>query len=199
MTTGEKIAALRKSKGITQEELAEMLKISRQSVSRWEMDAVFPETEKMIKLSKLFGCSIDFLLNSEMQEQDEKTAELSAGDCLAFIRDCTYCFLATADASHPRLRPMGMLYADGRFLYIGTDSRKKVYSELLRNPLVELASYNLHTRRWIRIAGKAQIEPSGGVREQMTALYPMIGQEYPEKEEIFFVIFRIEIENACVD
>lgn len=46
MTTGEKIAALRKSKGITQEELAEMLKISRQSVSRWEMDAVFPETEK---------------------------------------------------------------------------------------------------------------------------------------------------------
>ncbi len=53
MTTGEKIAALRKEKGITQEALAESLKVSRQSVSRWEMDAAFPETEKLIKLSRL--------------------------------------------------------------------------------------------------------------------------------------------------
>lgn len=45
MTTGEKIAELRKKKGITQEQLSEMLNVSRQSVSRWEMDAVFPETE----------------------------------------------------------------------------------------------------------------------------------------------------------
>lgn len=58
MTTGEKIAALRKRKEITQEALAESLKVSRQSVSRWEMDAAFPETEKLIKLSKLLDCSI---------------------------------------------------------------------------------------------------------------------------------------------
>ena len=63
MTTGEKIAALRKKNGITQEQLAEILKVSRQSVSRWEMDIAFPETEKLIKLSRLLGCSIDFLFD----------------------------------------------------------------------------------------------------------------------------------------
>ena len=45
MTTGEKLAALRKRKGITQDHLAEILKVSRQSVSRWELNAAFPETE----------------------------------------------------------------------------------------------------------------------------------------------------------
>ena len=68
MTTGEKLAALRKRKGITQDHLAEILKVSRQSVSRWELNAAFPETEKLIRLSRLLECSIDFLLNDELEE-----------------------------------------------------------------------------------------------------------------------------------
>lgn len=52
MTTGEKLAALRREKGLTQEQLAEALNVSRQSVSRWEMDAAFPETDKLIRLSR---------------------------------------------------------------------------------------------------------------------------------------------------
>ena len=62
MTTGEKLALLREKKGITQEKLSEILYVSRQSVSRWETDISFPETDKLISLSKLFECSIDFLL-----------------------------------------------------------------------------------------------------------------------------------------
>lgn len=71
MTTGEKIAVLRKEKGITQEAMAESLNVSRQSVSRWEMDAAFPETEKLIKLSRLLDCSIDFLLNDDILKSQE--------------------------------------------------------------------------------------------------------------------------------
>ena len=59
MTTGEKLALLREKKGITQEKLSEILNVSRQSVSRWETDISFPETDKLIKLSKLFECSTD--------------------------------------------------------------------------------------------------------------------------------------------
>ena len=89
MTTGEKLAALRKRKGITQERLSEILKVSRQSVSRWEMDIAFPETDKLIKLSKLLECSIDFLLNGELTKDrpaEERHRELTAGDCAQFIR-----------------------------------------------------------------------------------------------------------------
>ena len=91
MTTGEKLAALRKRKGITQERLSEILGVSRQSVSRWEMDAAFPETEKLIKLSKLLECSVDFLLNEELTEDrlaTERNRELSGADCVQFIREC---------------------------------------------------------------------------------------------------------------
>ena len=74
MRTGEKIAFLRKKKGFTQEQMAEILEVSRQSVSRWEIDAAFPETEKLIKLSRLLECSVDFLLNeSEREVFDEKS------------------------------------------------------------------------------------------------------------------------------
>ena len=62
MTTGEKIYECRKKAGMTQEELAEELGVSRQSVSKWEADAAFPETEKILVLCKLFNVSADELL-----------------------------------------------------------------------------------------------------------------------------------------
>ncbi|MCX4339390.1 MAG: helix-turn-helix domain-containing protein [Lachnospiraceae bacterium] len=198
MTTGEKIAALRKEKGITQEELAERLNVVRQTVSRWEMDAAFPETEKLIKLSRILECSIDFLLSGEIQQDCEKEARISARDCFRFIQECTYCFLATNAGEKPRLRPMGFVYADEKALYLATDTRKGVYEELIKKPYVELASYNLNTRRWIRISGKAKQEESLAVREEMEMLYPMIRQEYVGKEEVYFVIFKIRIEEAVI-
>lgn len=198
MTTGEKIAALRKEKGITQEALAERLKVARQSVSRWEMDAAFPETEKLIKLSRILECSIDYLLNGEIQRDCENEAPISPRDCFRFIRECTYCFLATNAGDKPRLRPMGFLYADEKALYLATDTRKGVFAELTKNPYVELASYNLNTRQWIRISGRAVEEDSLAVREEMEMLYPMIRQEYVGKEEVYFVIFQILIEEAVI-
>ena len=48
MTTGEKIAKIRKEHNLTQEELGDLLGVTRQSVSKWESDMSFPETEKLI-------------------------------------------------------------------------------------------------------------------------------------------------------
>lgn len=198
MTTGQKLSALRKEKGITQEQMADLLKVSRQSVSRWEMDVAFPETEKLIKLSRLLGCSIDFLLNNDVQELENRP-EPVAMDCFNFIRDCGYFFLATAVQSIPKLRPMGFIYADDRFLYIATDKRKQVYFELTNNPQVEVASYNLNTRRWIRINGSVEVENSDTIRDEMMTLYPMIRQEFIEQDEIYLVLFRMQIANAYID
>ena len=68
MTTGTKLAKLRKEAGYTQEQLAEILEVSRQSVSKWESDAAYPETEKLIRLGDLYGCSMDYLLKDDVTE-----------------------------------------------------------------------------------------------------------------------------------
>lgn len=77
MTIGEKLTKLRKENNLTQEQFAELLHVSRQSVSKWELNSVFPDTEKLIKISKLFNCSLDYLLKDEIESIDENVTSES--------------------------------------------------------------------------------------------------------------------------
>lgn len=65
MTLGENIVRLRTEKNWSQGDLADALDISRQSVSKWETDASVPELEKLLKLSELFGVTLDALVRGE--------------------------------------------------------------------------------------------------------------------------------------
>jgi len=62
MKLGEKIQQLRKASGISQEQLAEQLDVSRQSVSKWELNDAIPDVSKIVMISELFSVSIDELL-----------------------------------------------------------------------------------------------------------------------------------------
>ncbi len=198
MTTGEKLALLRKRKGMTQEELSAQLGVSRQSVSKWEMDVSFPETDKLIKLSKLYECSIDYLLSDGSKETAEVKAGLSVQDAYLFVRECGYFFLATSVDDQPRLRPFGMIYEKNNTLFIATDKRKQVYAELQKNPKVELASYNPGTRKWIRMSGRAEIEDSRPMREEMMNAYSNLRGAYQNKEEMYLAIYRLQMDNICI-
>lgn len=83
MKTEEKLHTLRKQKGITQAELAEIMDVSRQAVSRWEAGVVTPSIENLKRLSSLYGVPLDYLLNEEeddsSQSQNEGTSDLDAG------------------------------------------------------------------------------------------------------------------------
>ena len=68
MKLAEKITMLRKRAGLSQEELAEKLKVSRQAVSRWEQGAAVPDTANVVQLARLFGVATDFLLLDEQEE-----------------------------------------------------------------------------------------------------------------------------------
>lgn len=69
MKLGDKIAKQRKELNYTQEQLAEILGVSRQSISKWESNMAYPETEKLIELGKIFDCSMDYLLKEEITEK----------------------------------------------------------------------------------------------------------------------------------
>ena len=69
MILADKIIALRKKAGWSQEELAEQMNVSRQSVSKWEGAQSMPDMEKILLLSKLFGVSTDYLLKEEIDSE----------------------------------------------------------------------------------------------------------------------------------
>ena len=65
----DRISDLRRQAGWSQEELAERLDVSRQSVSKWESGASLPEVDKIIAMSRLFGVSTDYLLKDDADEE----------------------------------------------------------------------------------------------------------------------------------
>ncbi len=72
MRFGQNLQFLRKMhKGMTQDELAEKMGVSRQTISKWEMDSTFPEIENAIMLCNLFSCSLDALLRENMNSDSE--------------------------------------------------------------------------------------------------------------------------------
>lgn len=96
MTLGEKICTLRTGKGLSQEDLAQRLEVSRQSVSKWETGQSVPDLEKIIRLADLFGVSVDELVREGerpqppqpepqvvyVKEKREWTAAQKVGICL---------------------------------------------------------------------------------------------------------------------
>ena len=72
MKLSEKIINLRKANGLTQEELASICNVSRQSISKWEADTALPETEKLLILGETFQVSMDILLKDELTLSEVK-------------------------------------------------------------------------------------------------------------------------------
>lgn len=75
----EKLYQLRKNSGLSQEQLAEQLNVSRQAISKWESGSAVPESEKLIAISNYFDVSVDYLLKDGQVDRlnpiDEKAGE----------------------------------------------------------------------------------------------------------------------------
>ena len=78
MTFGNRLYELRKSRSVSQEELAELLDVSRQSISKWENDKAFPEMTRLLFMSDYFGVSLDYLMRGVQDKQDD------AGDAVTY-------------------------------------------------------------------------------------------------------------------
>ena len=77
MILADKIVSLRKKAGWSQEELAEQLGVTRQSVSKWEGAQSIPDMDKVVQMSRLFGVTTDYLLKDEIEEQAAALVEES--------------------------------------------------------------------------------------------------------------------------
>ncbi len=77
MKFGDKLIKLRKGRGLSQEDLASMLNVSRQSVSKWESNNTYPETDKIVQICNIFDCSMDSLIDESIVdiEQNERKSK----------------------------------------------------------------------------------------------------------------------------
>ena len=97
MEFNEKLQELRKQKGLTQEELAEILFVSRTAVSKWESGRGMPSIESLKAISKFFAVTLDDLLSSEellvIAEDDHKKKEMHIRDLIYGLLDCSMALL----------------------------------------------------------------------------------------------------------
>ena len=132
MILADKIIYLRKKAGWSQEELAEKMEVSRQSISKWEGALSVPDMNRILKLSELFDVSTDYLLRDEMEEEeknpaaDEKIADETgemlvpvsmelANDYLAHCQKVSVpCAFGVFLSSSFRRRRSGIASVDGR-------------------------------------------------------------------------------------
>ena len=97
MEFNEKLQELRKKRGLTQEELAEILFVSRTAVSKWESGRGMPSIESLKAISKFFAVTLDDLLSSEellvIAEDDHKQKEMHIRDMIYGLLDCSMALL----------------------------------------------------------------------------------------------------------
>lgn len=105
MSLGENLQYLRKRDSITQEQLAEQLDVSRQSISKWESDTTYPEMEKIVQLCQMFHCSMDDLVQGTIKDvnlegkkeydrhMNQFSKFISLGVGLIFLGICSMFFL----------------------------------------------------------------------------------------------------------
>lgn len=124
MEFNEKLQALRKSRGLTQEELAEALFVSRTAISKWESGRGYPSIDSLKEISKYFSVSIDELLTGEklisIAEKENKSNIQKLCDLLTGIVDL-FSFILIVLPLYPN--PInGYIYSVNLFAYTETTS-----------------------------------------------------------------------------
>ena len=123
-----KLQELRKSKGLTQEELAELLYVSRTAISKWESGRGFPNIESLKAISKFFSVSLDELLSGEeilaIAENDHKQKERTVRDLVFGLLDCSVVLLLFlpffGQKADGMIRAVSVLTLSGIQLYLTT-------------------------------------------------------------------------------
>ncbi len=150
MNIGRKIADARRAKNLTQEQLAELMNVTRQTVSRWESQAAYPEMEKIVNLSQILEVSCDYLLNDKMERPEqanlsgkERTQAPAVTRLLQQVKGKPVRIQLFSDAMDYDIndKKSVILDFDGGWAHLGYKSGKKTGTKLL--PVSAIASIKL--------------------------------------------------------
>ena len=173
MSFGKNLQYLRQlSAGMTQEVLAEKLSVSRQTISKWEMDAANPEMDKALELCKVFNCSLDNLFRDEMDQRSSAYTNLRVEKVPGF-RYVVHTVISTEPERDALDRVSGYAKENGIVnpRIIGWDFPK------LSAEQINVFKMHGYTAAWILPEG---LNPEGlEVKEQSAHRYAAIHIEHP--------------------
>lgn len=121
MIFSEKLTLGRKSRGLSQEELAARLQVSRQAVAKWESGQSYPDISNLIELSKAFGVTVDYLVKDDACAKTPYPAQhTDEAALLRFLAEASRVTYAGGGPQGPPSRPAShdYRYQDGGYLYI---------------------------------------------------------------------------------
>lgn len=173
MSFGKNLQYLRQlSRGMTQEALAEKLSVSRQTISKWEMDAANPEMDKALELCRVFNCTLDNLFRDEMDQRGSAYSDLRVEEVPGF-RYVAYTVISTEPESDAigRVRQYAKDHGDENPRVIGWD--------FPRLSVEQINVFRMHgyTAAWILPEG---LTPQGlEVKEQPAHKYAAIHIGHP--------------------
>ena len=173
MSFGRNLQYLRRlSTGMTQEALAEQLNVSRQTISKWEMDAAHPEMEKALELCRIFNCSLDNLFRDEMDQHSSAYTNLRVEEVPGF-RYVEHTVISTEPESDA---------LDRVFKYAkenGIDHPRVIGWDFPRLSIEQINVFKMHgyTAAWILPDGLIPEGPE--VKEQPAHRYAAIHIERP--------------------
>lgn len=160
----EKLQELRKSRGLTQEELAEMLYVSRTAISKWESGRGYPNMDSLKAISKCFSVSLDDLLSSEtiltIAEVDGKQKEGRMQSLVFGLLDCGSALLLFLPLFGQRetgiVREVSLLTMTSAASYIKVAFFTLIAMTILSGILL-LALQNCHAARWLNVKNKLSV------------------------------------------
>lgn len=118
MELSEKIVALRKAKGWSQEELAEQLDVSRQSVSKWELGTAIPDPARLMHMSELLGVSTDYLLKNTTEDEATLLQQTAPGCRIVTIKEAETYLTLYQRVSQPMATAIAMLVLSPVALFV---------------------------------------------------------------------------------
>jgi transcriptional regulator with XRE-family HTH domain len=157
MEFNEKLQELRKQKGLTQDELAEKLYVSRTAISKWESGRGYPNIESLKAIGKFFSVTIDELLSSgevlTIAEEDNKRKEKQFHDLIYGLLDICIAMLLFlpffAKTEGGIIQSVSLISLDGIQLYLKIAYLSVVISLIVMG-ILTLALQNCQAKSWIR-------------------------------------------------
>jgi len=164
MEFSEKIQELRKQKGLTQEELAEVLFVSRTAISKWESGRGYPNIDSLKAIARFFGVTIDALLSGDelltIAEEDTVKKESHFRDLVFGLLDCSvamFFFLPFfGQKANAAIQEVSLLALTGIEHYLRT-AYFLVVIGIVASGLLTLALQNCHKAIWIKSKSKISL------------------------------------------